>query len=90
MFFEPWKLEDWIVAFSGVGAIALMGSRKPGWRRWGGLVGLVGQPYWLISALREGEGGRLVVSVVITALYAKGAWHGIEAFFRREPVQEER
>lgn len=79
-----------MVAISGVGAIALMGSRKNGWRRWGGIVGLVGQPYWILSALREGEAGRMVVTVVITALYLKGAWQGVEAFFRREPVQEER
>lgn len=79
-----------VVALSGIGGLALMDSACPKRRKWAGLVGLIGQPFWLWSSFSGGHWGQLAVSMVVTCLYLKPVFGGIEAFFRRRPVQGER
>lgn len=72
-----------VVGLSGIGGIALLGAESNGLRRWGGLVGLVGQPFWLYAAGQSGQWGQFAVSVVATALYLKSAWQGLRHFSRK-------
>lgn len=81
---------DVVVASSGIGGLALMDSACPKRRKLAGVVGLVGQPFWLWTAFSGAHWGQLSVSLVVTCLYLKPIVGGIEAFFRRKPVQGER
>lgn len=41
-------------------------------RRWGFVVGLIGQPIWIIRNFHNQEWGMLVTSIVVTGLYLYG------------------
>lgn len=43
-------------------------------RRIGCVVGLCGQPFWILSAWQAQQWGMLALSIVYTAVWAHGAW----------------
>lgn len=73
-------LQGYIV-LSACAAVWLL-ARDDGWRRWGFVVGLAGQPAWIYSTLAEGQFGMLVVAVFFAWVYGKGVWLN----FVRPPV----
>jgi len=56
----------------GAGAIWLV-SRKEDWKRWGYIVGMCGQPFWLITAWHNQQWG----IIVLTLFYAYSWGQGI-------------
>jgi multisubunit Na+/H+ antiporter MnhB subunit len=62
------------LAFFGLTALWLaMGTSARG-RRWAPVLGLMGQPWWLLHAWSTSAWGLLVLSLAYTAVYARGAW----------------
>jgi len=62
-----------IIVFSCL-AIWLVGRREP-WRRWGFIVGLLGQPFWLWSSWQHEQWGIFAVSVWYTYAWMQGIWN---------------
>jgi len=62
-----------ILVFSGA-AIALLSSPQHHVRRWAFPIGLVAQPFWLISTWTAGQWGMFALTVVWTLSYLYGAW----------------
>ena len=56
-------------------------ARRPAYARWGHVIGLAGQPFWLLSAASHQQWGMFAVSLVYTLVFAEGIY--VE-FFRRE------
>lgn len=64
-----------LLAIFGLGAVYMsMVSTKPRHRRWAPVVGLAGQPFWLIATISAHQWGMVAVCCCYTALYARGAW----------------
>ena len=63
-----------ILILSG-SAIALIACRNPRMSRWGWIVGLAGQPFWIWETVRTGQWGMLLLSVWFGVHYARGAWY---------------
>lgn len=55
-----------------VGALWLLGEPGP-WMRWGYLVGLAGQPFYLISTWRARQWGMFFAAFFVTGLWVRGA-----------------
>jgi len=55
-------------------AIWLVGRREP-WRRWGFILGLLGQPFWLWSTWQNEQWGIFAVSAWYTYSWMQGIWN---------------
>ncbi len=68
--------EDWrqvgIAAF-GLPALVLTQAGEL-WAWWGSLLGLAGQPLWLMATFRAGQRGMWWVSWAYTLVWAWGVW----------------
>ncbi|MBU2549036.1 MAG: hypothetical protein KKB20_11520 [Proteobacteria bacterium] len=62
-----------ILVLSGA-AIWLVGRTEP-WRRWGFVVGLVGQPLWIWDTWRHEQWGILILSGWFLYAYGQGIWN---------------
>lgn len=69
----------------GCSAVWLIG-RPEYWRRWGYILGLCSQPFWIYSSIRGGEWGVLILSFLYTYSWAQGVWFH---WFKLETVQPE-
>ena len=58
----------------GGGAIWLVG-RKEHWRRWGYILGLLGQPFWVYSFLANKQYGMLAMTAFYTYSWAMGIYN---------------
>lgn len=66
----------------GAAAIYFIGNKN----KWGFIVGLAAQPFWLYIAISTRQWGVFAVSVVFTANWAKGAYNWFVWDPRREAV----
>jgi len=80
-------IEQVAIAVTGVTAILLTQSASEPMRRYACLFGLVGQPFWVWSALAAEQWAVLLLTVFYTAAWAKGVWtHWLRrAVLRVEP-----
>jgi hypothetical protein len=62
------------VAVSGILAIWMATSLDATMRRWAPLVGLAGQPGWLIATSTSEQWGMFAVSVAYTLVWARAGW----------------
>jgi hypothetical protein len=69
------------IGVTGVMAIILLHAKKPSVRRWSPVVGLAGQPFWLLISYNTQAWGMLFVSCLYTAVWAIGAY---AAWFARD------
>lgn len=60
-----------ITAF-GVAALVMAMSNHAGARKWAPVVGLAGQPFWVIFAVQTNAGGVLTLTVAYTFAYLLG------------------
>jgi hypothetical protein len=51
------------------------GGRREHWRRWGLIVGLMGQPFWFWSSWQHEQWGIFAVSVWYTYAWLQGIWN---------------
>lgn len=62
------------LAFFGLTALYMATGHNTRARRWAPLVGLAGQPFWIIFAVQAGAWGLLALSIAYSAVYVRGAW----------------
>lgn len=62
------------LAFFGLAALWMAMSGDKRLHRWAPIVGLCGQPFWFAFALGAHAWGIVVLVVLYTAVYARGAW----------------
>ena len=62
------------LAFFGLTALWMAMGNSARARRWAPVVGLCGQPFWLLFALNASAWGLLVLSLAYSAVYARGAF----------------
>jgi len=58
----------------GASAIWVVG-RKESWSRWGYILGLMGQPFWIAAALQSDQYGILIMTVFYTYAWGQGIWN---------------
>lgn len=58
----------------GGSAIWLVG-RKEKWRRWGYIIGLLGQPFWIYTSIHNKQWGILILSLWYGYAWAQGIWN---------------
>ncbi len=67
-------MEQLGIAMFGLTALWLsMGNSHSG-RKWAPLIGLAGQPFWLLYALKTNGWGLGLLVAAYTAVYLRGAW----------------
>lgn len=57
-------------------AIWLISSKGP-WKRWGYLVGLMGQPFWIYAAIQSEQWGILLLTFWYCYAWSRGVWNYI-------------
>jgi len=62
------------IAALGIPAIVLVG-REERLRKWGYLLGLAGQPFWVWSSYAAGQWGILILSVLYFFAWGEGVWN---------------
>lgn len=62
-------MTQFALAFFGLTAMWLAMGRDPRGRRWAPIVGLCGQPAWLVASWEAGQWGMFIVSVGYTILW---------------------
>jgi gamma-glutamylcysteine synthetase len=62
------------LALFGLAALVMATGRSVRARRWAPLVGLCGQPWWIVFALDAKAWGLLALSAAYTAAYLRAAW----------------
>lgn len=62
------------LAVFGLSALWMAMGHNPVARRWAPVVGLCGQPFWLVFAMSVEAWGLLVLSLAYTAVYVRGVW----------------
>lgn len=71
-------MDKWIcqvgIAMFGASAIWFVGRRE-GWRRWGYILGLCGQPFWIWTAVSYRQWGILALTAFYTYSWAQGVWN---------------
>jgi hypothetical protein len=58
----------------GASAIWLVG-RKESWKRWGYILGMCGQPFWIISSIQNEQWGILIMTLVYAYSWGQGIWN---------------
>lgn len=62
------------VCVFGVSSIWLVG-RKDRWQRWGYVLGMAGQPFWVVTTITHEQWGIAALTVLYTASWANGIWN---------------
>ena len=62
------------LAFFGLTAMFMAMGHNARARRWAPVVGLCGQPFWIVFALQSSAWGLLALSLAYSAVYVRGAW----------------
>jgi hypothetical protein len=63
-----------LIALTSLLAVWMVTRNEP-WSKWGYVVGLVGQPFWLYSTLVAGQFGMFLVSALYTWFWAQEIWN---------------
>jgi len=67
-------INQWGIIVLSCTSIWLVGRREH-WRRWGFVVGLMGQPFWFWSSWQHEQWGIFAVSVWYTYAWLQGIWN---------------
>lgn len=62
------------LSFFGLTALYMATGISPAARRWAPIVGLCGQPFWIIFAIESSAWGLLALSMAYTAIYVRAGW----------------
>ena len=63
-----------ILILSGA-AIWLVGRKDGRVRRWGYVVGLISQPFWIVATIQAGQPGMFLLSVFYCGAWADGIYN---------------
>lgn len=68
-------VEQIAIALLGVGAMLCMNMRDgTKWRRYGPVLGLLGQPFWIYTSVQHQQWGMLFINALYTAVWTMGIW----------------
>ncbi len=84
------RMTQLALALFGLSALWMALGNSPRARRWAPLVGLCGQPFWIVFALGVDAWGLLAMSLAYTAVYVRGAWVQWGGRERARPLFSER
>ena len=62
-----------ILASGGLAIWLVTGKERL--RKWGPIVGILGQPFWLWATFRSGQWGMFALSVWYTGSWLQGIWN---------------
>jgi hypothetical protein len=67
-------ISQFMIALCGCSAIWLV-SRREHWKRWGYIIGLVGQPFWLYTSLYNDQWGIFALSLWYAYAWCQGIYN---------------
>ena len=50
-------------------------SRKEDWKRWGYIIGLIGQPFWIYTAYQQHQWGLFLLTLIYTYSWSQGIYN---------------
>ena len=50
-------------------------SRKEDWKRWGYILGMCGQPFWIWTTIENAQWGIMIMTLFYTFSWGKGIWN---------------
>lgn len=62
-----------LIALTSLAAMWMV-TRGESWSKWGFVVGLAGQPFWLYSTFVSAQFGMFIVSALYTWFWAQSIW----------------
>lgn len=62
------------LAFFGLSAMWMAMGKSTRARKFAPLVGLCGQPFWIVFAVQASAWGLLTLSLAYSVVYVRGAW----------------
>ncbi|MCX4187182.1 hypothetical protein [Methylophaga sp. OBS4] len=68
-------IEQMIIAVTGVIAIFLTQSSNPNIQKYACLVGVVGQPFWMMATYQSGQWGMFVLTLFYTLAWCRGIYN---------------
>lgn len=71
------SLNQWMIACTGLVAVALLMFGNSMARYLAPVFGLCGQPFWIMAALDSHQPGVLVVSLAYTVVWIAGLWRAL-------------
>jgi hypothetical protein len=63
-----------LIALFGLTSIWLAMGHNPTGRKWAPVIGLAGQPFWLVFAMDAAAWGLLALVAAYTAVYLRGVY----------------
>jgi hypothetical protein len=60
-----------MIALLGTATIWMLAQNKP-WSKWGFVIGLISEPFWLYSAVMSKQWGIILMCIVYTGCYIIG------------------
>jgi hypothetical protein len=73
----------------GASAIYLV-SRDDKFQKWGYIMGLLGQPFWIYVTFTNDQWGILAMTIAYTLSWCNGIWnHWIKPYLRKDKLKEE-
>jgi hypothetical protein len=64
--------EQVIIAITGVVAIFLTQSRDRNWQKYACIIGLIGQPFWIMATFHSEQWGMFVLTIFYTLAWCRG------------------
>jgi len=65
-------MEQFFIAIFGLTALWLALGKDDNLRKWSPICGLLGQPFWMYFAIRNGGWGILILTFFYTLVYIRG------------------
>ena len=62
------------ILLTGVPAIWFV-SRKEDWKRWGYIIGLCGQPFWMYASFTSGQWGIFILTFFYAFSWCQGIYY---------------
>jgi hypothetical protein len=62
------------LALFGLTAMTMAMGRSARGRKWAPLIGLAGQPFWMVFAWQVDAWGLMALATAYSIVYARGAW----------------
>ncbi len=68
---------DQIVIFvCGASGLWLNNDHRPAWRKWGPVIAIIAQPFWIYAAYSAKQWGILASTFLYTAAWMRGIYNG--------------
>ena len=65
---------QFFIGVLGIIALVIVAFFENKGRRWGYVIGLLGQPFWFITSIMHHQWGVLILSIAYTIVWGYGVW----------------